>query len=106
MASSRDIGGKSCSPNGMQWANDGYEVANLTVKGASGDKPTSWYFLTVNYTAGHSIEHDAQKVIEAGGGKFWAPPAFRSTHPTSTRSCCRRRIPAPRTSVSLAVAPT
>jgi branched-chain amino acid transport system substrate-binding protein len=36
MASSRDISGKSCSPNGMQWANDGYEVANLTVKGASG----------------------------------------------------------------------
>jgi branched-chain amino acid transport system substrate-binding protein len=76
MASSRDISGKSCSPNGMQWANDGYEVANLTVKGASGDKPTSWYFLTVNYTAGHSIEHDAQKVIEAGGGKFLGAARF------------------------------
>lgn len=70
MASSRDIGGKSCSPNGMQWANDGYEVANLTVKGSSGDKPTSWFFLTVDYTAGHSIERDAQKVIEKAGGKF------------------------------------
>ena len=70
MASSRDISGKSCSPNGMQWANDGYEVANLTIKGSSGDKPTSWYFLTVDYTAGHSIERDAQKMIEAGGGKF------------------------------------
>ena len=76
MASSRDISGKSCSPNGMQWANDGYEVANLTVKGASGDKPTSWYFLTVNYTAGHSIEHDAQKIIEAGGGKFLGAARF------------------------------
>ena len=43
MASSRDISGKSCSPNGMQWANDGYEVANLTIKGSSGDKPTSWF---------------------------------------------------------------
>lgn len=70
MASSRDISGKSCSPNGMQWANDGYEVANLTIKGASGDKPTSWYFITVDYTAGHSIEHDAKRMIEAGGGKF------------------------------------
>jgi len=70
MASSRDIGGKSCSPNGMQWANDGYEVANLTIKGSSGDKPTSWFFLTVDYTAGHSIEGDAQKMIEKAGGKF------------------------------------
>jgi branched-chain amino acid transport system substrate-binding protein len=70
MASSRDISGKSCSPNGMQWANDGYEVANLTIKGSSGDKPASWFFLTVDYTAGHSIEGDAKKMIEKGGGKF------------------------------------
>jgi branched-chain amino acid transport system substrate-binding protein len=70
MASSRDISGKSCSPNGMQWANDGYEVANLTIKGSSGDKPTSWFFLTVDYTAGHSIERDAQAMITKGGGKF------------------------------------
>lgn len=54
MASSRDIGGKACSPNGFQWANDGYEVANLTIKGASTATPNSWYFLTVDYAAGHS----------------------------------------------------
>jgi branched-chain amino acid transport system substrate-binding protein len=70
MASSRDISGKSCSPNGMQWANDGYEVANLTIKGASDGKPATWYFITVDYTAGHSIEKDAQKLIEASGGTF------------------------------------
>ncbi|WP_246563297.1 ABC transporter substrate-binding protein [Bradyrhizobium liaoningense] len=69
MASSRDISGKACSPNGMQWANDGYEVASLTIKGASGGKPTSWFFLTVDYAAGHSIERDAQKMIEKEGGK-------------------------------------
>ena len=70
MASSGAISGKSCSPNGMQWANDGYEVANLTIKGASEGKPTSWYFITVDYTAGHSIEKDSQKLIEASGGTF------------------------------------
>lgn len=81
MASSRDIGGKSCSPNGMQWANDGYEVANLTIKGSSGDKPTSWYFITVDYTAGHSIERDAQRIIEAGGGKFLGAVRFPLNSP-------------------------
>ena len=75
MASSRDISGKACSPNGMQWANDGYSVANLTIAGAS-PEPTSWFFLTVDYTAGHSIEKDAQKMIEAKGGKFLGAVRF------------------------------
>lgn len=70
MASSGLISGKSCSPNGMQWANDGYAVANLTIKGASGAQPTSWFFLTVDYTAGHSIEQDAVRMITKAGGKF------------------------------------
>jgi branched-chain amino acid transport system substrate-binding protein len=76
MASSGVISGKSCSPNGMQWANDGYEVANLTIKGASEGKPTSWYFITVDYTAGHSIEKDSQKLIEASGGTFMGSVRF------------------------------
>lgn len=76
MASSGVISGKSCSPNGMQWANDGYEVANLTIKGASEGKPTSWYFITVDYTAGHSIEKDSQKLIEAAGGTFTGSVRF------------------------------
>lgn len=76
MASSSTISGKSCSPNGMQWANDGYEVANLTIKGASDGKPTSWYFITVDYTAGHSIEKDSQKLIESSGGTFLGSVRF------------------------------
>lgn len=68
-ASSKDIGGKSCSQFGMQWGNDGYAVANLNIKGASGAQPNTWFFLTVDYTAGHSIEVDARKMIEASGGK-------------------------------------
>ncbi|HYF58452.1 MAG TPA: ABC transporter substrate-binding protein [Burkholderiaceae bacterium] len=69
MASSRDIGGKACSPNGMQWANDGYAVANLTIKGAAGSGgPNTWYFMTVDYTAGHSIERDARAMVEAAKG--------------------------------------
>jgi branched-chain amino acid transport system substrate-binding protein len=76
MASSKDIGGKSCSPNGMQWANDGYSVANLVIKGAAGTQPNTWYFLTVDYTAGHSIEADARRMIEASGGKVLGSARF------------------------------
>ena len=76
MASSRDIGGKACAPNGFQWANDGYAVANLTIKGASAAQPNTWYFLTVDYAAGHSIEKDSQQMIEAGGGKVLGSSRF------------------------------
>lgn len=76
MASSRDIGGKACSPNGFQWANDGYSVANLTIKGASGAQPNTWYFLTVDYAAGHSIEKDSRAMVEAAGGKVLGSTRF------------------------------
>ncbi len=79
-ASSRDISGKSCSPNGMQWGNDGYAVANLTINGSS-PQPTSWFFLTVDYTAGHSIEKDAQRMIESAGGKFVGAVRFPLNSP-------------------------
>lgn len=76
MASSRDISGKACSPNGMQWANDGYAVANLTVKGSTTPERNTWYSLTVDYAAGHSIEADAKKLIEKNGGKFLGAVRF------------------------------
>lgn len=81
MASSRDIGGKSCSPNGFQWANDGYAVANLTTKGAGSSTPNSWYFITVDYAAGHSIEADARRMIEASGGTFAGSVRFPANSP-------------------------
>jgi branched-chain amino acid transport system substrate-binding protein len=69
MASSGLIGGAQCSPNGMQWANDGYAVSNLTARGGAGGGENSWFFLTVDYAAGHSIEADATKMIQAAGGR-------------------------------------
>lgn len=76
MASSGLIGGKQCSPNGMQWANDGYEVAKLTTSGGGQAADSTWFFLTVDYAAGHSIEADATKMITAGGGKVLGAARF------------------------------
>lgn len=62
--------GESCSANGMQWGPDGHALATITVKGVDGDEPKSWYFLTVDYTAGHSIEKDAKRAVEQIGGAW------------------------------------
>lgn len=66
---SGELTGKSCSPNGMQWGPDGYALATLTVKGVEASKPGSWFFLTVDYTAGHSLEKDARQTVEKLGSK-------------------------------------
>lgn len=76
MGSSRDISGKNCSRNGMQFANDGYAVANLTVKGSMDATANSWYFLTADYAAGYSIEKDSRRMIEEAGGKFVGSTKF------------------------------
>ena len=71
-----EITGKSCATNGLQWGGDGYALANLTVKGAYKGKPESWYFLTVDYAAGHSLEKDARAAVETQGGKVLGAVRF------------------------------
>ena len=66
---SGELTGRSCSTHGMQWGPDGYALATLTVKGVQAAKPGSWFFLTVDYTAGHSLEKDARQTVEKLGGK-------------------------------------
>jgi branched-chain amino acid transport system substrate-binding protein len=68
-AASSDITGKSCSPYTAHWTYDTYSNAH-TVGGAivkqGGD---SWFFITVDYAFGHSVEKDTSDVVKAAGGK-------------------------------------
>lgn len=73
---SGELTGKSCSPHGIQWGPDGHALATLTVKGVQAGKPGTWYFLTVDYTAGHSLEKDARRTIEQLGGKMLGAARF------------------------------
>lgn len=66
---SGELTGKSCSTHGIQWGPDGYALSTLTVKGVNAAKPGSWFFLTVDYTAGHSLEKDARQTVEKLGSK-------------------------------------
>jgi branched-chain amino acid transport system substrate-binding protein len=74
-----DLTGKACSPNTIQWVTDTYAIARAAQPVVNrGGK--SWYFLTVDYALGTSIQRDATAVIEAGGGKV----AGTSRHPLGT----------------------
>src|SRR6201992_1024175 len=67
-AATTELTGKQCSPNGIQWVYDAYSNAAGLAKAlvAQGDK--SWFFLTVDYALGISLQNEAAKAIAAAGG--------------------------------------
>lgn len=66
---STDITGKYCSPNGIHWTYDTYSQANGAFLAYGGSPKDSWYFLTVDYGYGASLEKDITNQVNATGGK-------------------------------------
>lgn len=66
---SADLTGKACSPNTIQWVNDTWATGNTTAAAMVARGGKEWYFLTVDFALGKGIESEAQKYIEAHGGK-------------------------------------
>ena len=64
-----DLTGKACSPNTIHWTYDTWALANGTGKALVKSGGDTWFFLTVDYVFGHALEHDAETVILANGGK-------------------------------------
>ncbi len=60
---------EKCSPLNAQWMVDTYALAAGTAKALLATGRKSWYFVTADYTFGHSLEKDASAVVEAEGGK-------------------------------------
>jgi branched-chain amino acid transport system substrate-binding protein len=67
-AATTELTGKQCSPNGIQWVYDAYSNAAGLAKAlvAQGDK--SWFFVTVDYALGISLQAEASKAVTALGG--------------------------------------
>jgi branched-chain amino acid transport system substrate-binding protein len=67
-ASSSDLTGKACSPNGFQWNADnwsnGVSLMRLLIK----QKLDTFYFITADYAFGVSLEADARDAIAKAGG--------------------------------------
>src|SRR5579863_8746618 len=67
-ASSSELTGKACSPNGFQWNADnwsnGVSLMRLLVK----QQLDTFYFITADYAFGASLEADARDAIAKAGG--------------------------------------
>src|ERR1700761_3279877 len=61
--------GKSCTPTEASWIYDSYALTTSLAKAVVAEGHDSWFFLTVDYTFGHSLEADASAAVKAAGGK-------------------------------------
>jgi branched-chain amino acid transport system substrate-binding protein len=66
---SSDLTGKSCQPTTVQWVSDTWAQGKAMASGLVPDGMNNWYFLTVNYALGQSLEADATSALVALGGK-------------------------------------
>src|SRR5271154_4527779 len=61
--------GSACTPYGFHWAFDTHALAVSTGGALVKTGGDSWFFITVDYAAGHAQEKDASDIIKAEGGK-------------------------------------
>ena len=61
--------GKSCTPNEASWVYDSYALTTSLAKAVVAEGRDTWFFLTVDYAFGHSLEADATAAVKAAGGK-------------------------------------
>jgi branched-chain amino acid transport system substrate-binding protein len=64
-----DFTGKNCMPTEASWLHDSYALATSVARAEVAKGLDTWFFITVDYSFGHSLEADARRAIEAAGGK-------------------------------------
>jgi branched-chain amino acid transport system substrate-binding protein len=65
-----EITGKACSPYSFHWMYDTYALAAAPPEGVLKRGGDTWFFITADYAFGKSMEAEATKRIEVGGGKI------------------------------------
>jgi branched-chain amino acid transport system substrate-binding protein len=61
--------GKNCNANEASWVYDSYALTTSLAKSIVAEGRDTWFFITVDYAFGHSMEADATAAVEAAGGK-------------------------------------
>jgi branched-chain amino acid transport system substrate-binding protein len=66
---STDFTGKACTPNEASWLYDSYALTTSLAREVTKQGRDTWFFVTVDYAFGHSLEADTTKAVLANGGK-------------------------------------
>ncbi len=78
-----DLTGKACSPTTFQFVADSYALPKSSVQALMSQGIKTFFFVTVDYAFGASMQAEATRFIEAAGGKVvgssstrWGPLIF------------------------------
>jgi branched-chain amino acid transport system substrate-binding protein len=80
-AGTSDLTGKACTPNSVHWTYDTWALSHGTADAITRTGGKSWFFLTVDFALGHSLERDASAVVKANGGQV----VGSVRHPTDSK---------------------
>jgi branched-chain amino acid transport system substrate-binding protein len=61
--------GKNCTSYEASWVYDSYALTTSLAKSIVAEGRDTWFFITVDYAFGHSLEADATAAVQAAGGK-------------------------------------
>nr|WP_240609793.1 ABC transporter substrate-binding protein [Halomonas endophytica] len=67
-AVSSGVTNESCSPNHIHWVYDTWAMSNGTAKAITQEGNHSWYLLSADYSFGHALEGDVERVVAENGG--------------------------------------
>ncbi|TAK66203.1 MAG: ABC transporter substrate-binding protein [Betaproteobacteria bacterium] len=60
---------EDCTDRTVHWTYDSYAMANGAARVLTEMGGDTWFFITMDYAAGHALEKDATDAIKAAGGK-------------------------------------
>ncbi|WP_420391537.1 ABC transporter substrate-binding protein [Acuticoccus sp.] len=60
---------EQCSPTGVHYVYDTFALANGTGRALVRQGARTWFFITADYSFGHSLEEQTSKAVEAEGGE-------------------------------------
>jgi branched-chain amino acid transport system substrate-binding protein len=61
--------GKDCTPNEAAWVYDAYALTQTLARSVVKRGQDTWFFITVDYSLGYSLEADATAAVVASGGR-------------------------------------
>lgn len=79
-AGSLRLTNEDCSPNTISYTWDTYATSRPQAAAVTKEGAKDWFFLTVDYALGHSIDQDARAAVGAAGGRV----VGAARHPINT----------------------
>ena len=75
-AASAQSPARIAAPNHLHWVYDTWAMPHAVVQATVQEGGTSWFFLTADYTFGHSLANDSGAFVKAAGGTVLGEAAY------------------------------